>query len=167
MRPVSIICSLLVLVHIVNAQIPRTTAGVFEYSGEFAADNMPQVMERATSFFNQPFLVHWDSVAQERQVQHIRVIGSGHILVKAKHHEISTPSEVPVFLQMVIEVKNGRYRYTINHFVVNEKDGSIPYRLENKPDSVKAIVYDQLLQKTHKRITFVIGWLRKYMKDED
>jgi len=167
MRPVNFICFTLVLISVANAQIPRTTAGLFEYSGEFAADNTQRVMERARSFFNQPFLVHWDSIIQVQQSEATRFTGTGYITVRAKHHGLATPSPVPVSLQMIIEVKNGRYRYIINHFVVNEKEGTVHFGLENKPAVIKSIVYDQLIQNTHKKMSFVIGWLRRYMKGEE
>lgn len=157
----------MVLVCSAEAQIPRTTSGQFEYSGEIAADNAALTVERARTFFNQPFLVHWDSIARTGQTENTMVTGTGYITVKAKQHGISTPSPVPVSLQMCIEVKDGHYRYTINHFVVDAKEGRTPYRLEDKPNSVKSLVYHQVLQNTHKRISFVIGWLKRYMKGDE
>lgn len=166
MRPVSILITLLILGIVANAQIPRATTGMFEYSGDLTADNMTHVMERARSFFSQPFLVHWDTVATEQQPQNIRLTGTGYVMVKAKMHELGIPTDVPVALQMTIEVKNGRYRYIINHFVVDEKERMVTFQLETKPASVKPIVYDQLISNTHKRMSFMIGVLRKYMKEE-
>jgi hypothetical protein len=167
LRPVIVIWSFMVLVWSAEAQIPRTTSGQYEYSGEIAADNTALTIERAHSFFNQPFLVHWDSVARSGEPENTLVTGSGYITVKAKQHGIATPSAVPVSLQMRIEVKNGSYRYTINHFVVDARQGRTPYRLEDKPDSVKSLVYHQVLQNTHKKISFVIAWMKRYMKGEE
>lgn len=164
MRNLFVICSILFWVGNVKGQLPRAVSGQFEYTGEIAAENTTLVMEKARSFFNQPFLVHWDSVARAGNMM---VTGIGHITVKAKQRKLSLPSPIPVSLRMVIEVKNGHYRYTINNFVVDGKNGHAHYRLEEKPRSVKSIVYYQLLQNTHKRMSFVIGWLKKYMKGEE
>ena len=68
---------------------------------------------------------------------------------------------------MSIEIVNGRYRYSISHFEVLDKEGRVQYALEDKPEKVKLFAYDQLLQNTHKRVSFVIGWLKRYMKEED
>lgn len=167
MRYLIVICSLLVLLAGVQGQIPRAISGQFEYTGEIIAENIPRVMEKARSFFNQPFLVHWDSIAREEKPENLQVTGTGHITVKAKQRGLSMPSPIPVSLCMKIEIRNGHYRYTINHFVVNAKDGGIHFPLEDKPNSVKSIVYDQLIQNTHKRVSFMIGWLKKYMKGEE
>jgi hypothetical protein len=167
MRPVVIIWLSMVLVSKAHGQIPRANSGQFQYYGEVVAENTPRVMERAKAFFNQPFLVHWDTVARREQPANLVVSGKGYINVRAKKHGVSTPSLVPVGLQLSIEIVNGRYRYTVNHFSVMDKEGNTEYPLEDKPESVKGLVYDQLLQQTHKRISFVIGWMKKYMKGED
>jgi len=165
MRPVLIIWFIALVVR-VEAQIPRTVSGQFEYSGEVAADTV-RIMERAASFFNQPFMVHWDSIVRLDQPGDMVVKGTGYINVLAKHHDISTPTPVPVSLQLSIEIKKGHYRYTVNHFVVDGKEGRLKYPLEARPDSVKPLVYDQLVHNTHKRVSFMIGWLKKYMKGEE
>jgi hypothetical protein len=54
----------MVLVSKAIGQIPRATSGEFQYYGEIVAENTSHSMERAKSFFNQPFLVHWDTVAR-------------------------------------------------------------------------------------------------------
>jgi hypothetical protein len=167
MRHLIVIGLLLVLLPGVKGQIPRTNSGQFEYTGEIITENTPRVIERARSFFNQPFLVHWDSIAREERPENMQVTGTGHITVKAKQRGLQMPSPIPVSLCMKIEIRNGHYRYTINHFVVNSKNGGAHFPLEYKPDSVKSIVYDQLIQNTHKRVSFMIGWLKKYMKGEE
>jgi len=166
MRPVFIICLLIMLVSDTEAQIPRTTAGQFQYYGEILAENTNHTIERAKSFFNQPFLVHWDTVASRQQPANMVITGKGYISVKAKLHDIGTPSFVPVGLHMSIEIVNGHYRYTINHFEIIDKEGNAQYPLEDKPESVKSLVYDQLLKNTHKRVSFVVGWLKRYMREE-
>ena len=166
MRPLIFIWISMVLVSKAIGQIPRANSGEFQYYGEVMAENTTHSMERAQSFFNQPFLVHWDTVARREQPANLLVSGKGYINVKAKLHGIGTPSLVPVGLHMSVEIVNGRYRYTINHFEVMDKEGNPQYALEDKPETVKNLVYDQLLQQTHKRVSFVIGWFKKYMKEE-
>lgn len=166
MRPLLIIWLSMVVVSKAIGQIPRATSGEFRYYGEVVAENTTHSMEKAKSFFNQPFLVHWDTVARREQPANLLVSGKGYINVKAKQHGVGMPSVVPVGLHMSIEIVNGRYRYTINHFEVMDKQGNPQYALEDKPQTVKTLVYDQLLQQTHKRVSFVIGWFKKYMKEE-
>ena len=167
MRPVVTICLIIVLVSNAVAQIPRTTAGQFQYYGEILAENTNHTIERAKSFFNQPFLVHWDTVASVQQPANLVMTGKGYINVRAKLHGVSVPSIIPVALHMSIEIVDGHYRYMINHFEVVDKEGKLQYHLEDKPETIKSIAYDQLLQNTHKRVSFVIGWLKKYMKGEE
>jgi hypothetical protein len=165
MRPVVTIFLFMVLVSNAVAQIPRTTAGQFQYHGEMLAENTTHSIERARSFFNQPFLVHWDTVASVERPANLILTGKGYINVKAKLHDIGTPNDVPVGFRMIIEIVNGHYRYTVDHFEVIDKDRNSQYALEEKPESVKPLVYNQLLQKTHKQVSFVIGWLKEYMKE--
>jgi hypothetical protein len=156
-----------VLVSNAVAQIPRTTAGQFQYYGEILAENTTHSIERARSFFNQPFLVHWDTVASVERPANLILTCKGYINVKAKLHDIGTPSDVPVGLHMSIEIMNGHYRYTIDHFEVIDKERNSQYALEDKPESVKSLVYYQLLKNTHKQVSFVIGWLKRYMKEDE
>ena len=143
------------------AQIPRTTAGLFEYSGVVSGGNTTFMKEKANTFFNQPFLVHWDSIARSEQNGSVRVTGRGYITVHAKKHNVALPAEVPVSLQFSIEVKDGRYKYTVNHFKTEQ------FALEQKPDAIKSVAYHQLLERTHKRMTFVIGWMKRYMDGQE
>ncbi len=71
---------------------PAALRGQFQYYGEIVAENTAHTMERAKSFFNQPFLVHWDTVARVEQPANLVVSGKGYINVRAKQHGISTPS---------------------------------------------------------------------------
>jgi hypothetical protein len=167
MRPVLIICLSIVLISNAIGQLPRSTAGQFQYYGEVVTENTAHSMERAKKFFNQPFLVHWDTVAHREQSANLLLTGIGYINVRAKQHGISMPAMIPVSLHMSIEIVNGRYRYTVNHFEVIDKEGKSQYKLEDKPNAIRSVAYDQLLQNTHKRVSFVIGWLKKYMKGEE
>ena len=67
MRPVILIWLSMVLVCNALGQIPRGSTGQFQYYGEVVTENAAHSMERAKSFFNQPFLVHWDTVARVEQ----------------------------------------------------------------------------------------------------
>ncbi|OQP62336.1 hypothetical protein A3860_28650 [Niastella vici] len=168
MRPVLIIwLSIASITDVAVGQIPRTTSGQFQYYGEVVSENSAHSMERAKSFFNQPFLVHWDTVAHVEQPANLLLTGKGYINVRAKLHGVSVPSIIPVALHMSIEIMDGHYRYMINHFEVIDKEGKLQYHLEDKPETIKSIAYDQLLQNTHKRVSFVIGWLKKYMKGDE
>jgi hypothetical protein len=149
-----------------NAQIPRTKSGLFEYSGEVSGGNTLTMKKKARSFFNQPFLVHWDSIARADQGGNIRVMGSGYITVRAKQHSVGLPGEINVFLQMEIAVTADGFQYKVNHFLVEQPDAT-RFPLENKPDLVKRMAYDQLKHKTHERMTYIIGYLKKYMTGED
>jgi len=153
---------LAILVYRVEAQLPRSHTGTFEYTGEVTGGDLSLMKEKARSFFNQPFLVHWDSIARIEQEGSTRVTGTGYITVRAKQHSVALPGEVPVSLQFSIEVRNGRYRYTVNRFKV-ERQSLAAFPLEEKPDSINSLVYDQLLQRTHKRVSYVIGYLKRYM----
>jgi hypothetical protein len=165
MRPVLFIWLSIVLLSNAVGQIPRTTSGHFQYYGEIVTENTAHSMEKAKSFFNQPFLVHWDTIAQVEKSSNLLLTGKGYINIRAKQRGVSVPSLVPVSLHMSIEIVNGRYRYMVNHFEVMDKEGNSHYPLEDKPRSVKSLAYDQLVQNTHKRVTFVIGWLKKHMKE--
>jgi hypothetical protein len=166
MQKIAVICLCLVITVIVQAQIPRTTSGQFEYSGKLEAGNTAYLKERAGLFFNQPFLIHWDTVQRKEQAGNIIVKGLGSINVLAKRHRVGTPVRIPVTIRMCIEVHNGSYTYTINHFMVKAKKGRPPFKLEEKPAFVRAVTYDQLLQNTHKRMSFVIAWMKRYMREE-
>jgi len=166
MRPIVIICFLIALVADAVAQIPRTTAGQYQYYGEVLAQNSTHTLARAKSFFNQPFLVHWDTVASVDRPANLIVSGRGYINVKAKLHDIGMPSPIPVGLQMSIEIVNGHYRYTIDHFEIIDRRRNVQYALEDKPGSVKSLAYDQLLKNTHKRVSFVIGWMKQFMEGD-
>ena len=68
---------------------------------------------------------------------------------------------------VVLEVSDSSYSYTINRFEVQLKDTALRFPIENKPPFVSSIFYDQVLQKTHKRMSFVIGWMKRYFAGEE
>ncbi|OQP52070.1 hypothetical protein A4H97_26005 [Niastella yeongjuensis] len=166
MRRIVTICLSIILVSDAVAQIPRSSTGQFQYYGEILAENTDYTIARAKSFFNQPFLVHWDTVASVKQLANVVISGKGYITIKAKLHDIGTPSIVPVGLHMSIEIVDGHYRYIVNHFEVIDKEHNSHYPLEDKPEIVKSLAYQQLLQKTHKWMSFVIGFMKHHLQEE-
>jgi hypothetical protein len=149
-----------------SAQIPRNNAGTFEYSHEISAGPVSDVLlkDRAKSFFNQPFLVHWTSISPDDTARGI-FQGEGYLDIHVKNHYASKRA-ILVLLQLSIQIKEGSFRYTINRLSVNNKAAAISYPLEEKPETVESATYDRLLKKTHERISFVIDWLKRHMEDQ-
>lgn len=160
---------LLLIGHLSNAQIPRNDDGVFEYAHKLTLNDQSatELQHKARRFFNQPFLVHWQDIETEESTDDkILVKGSGYINIKAKYRSFSTPKTIPVHLQLVIEVEGNSYRYSFTHFEVSKPDSTLQFDLDDKPSDIKDILYDQVVSATHKRISFIIGWMKKYMADE-
>jgi hypothetical protein len=165
-----LLCLLLLIVVGAGAQIPRNQSGMFEYSRKVTVDDAATAKlleEKAAKFFNQPFLVHWDSVYRAPGTDNLVMKGKGYVDVRAKLRSVSSPRNIPVSLEFTLEVEEGGYRYTWNHFEVDRLDEGINFEFEKKPGSLKQITYDQLLNKTHKRISYVTGYLKRFMKGED
>jgi hypothetical protein len=156
---------LILIVIRAEGQMPRNASGLYEYSYDVTVtpESKPFLKERARSFFNQPFLVHWDSVATGSHNGNTVITGRGYMNVRAKYHSFAVPRLVPVNMQLSIEPKDSGYRFIISRFAVNSK---YHFSLEEKPEDVKSMLYDQLLQKTRKRVSFVIGWLKRYMEGQ-
>lgn len=152
------------------AQIPRNQSGLFEYSHKITVDDVAAAKlleKKAAGFFNQPFLVHWDSISREESSDKLVMKGKGYVEVRAKLRHVAAPRNIPVSLEFTLEVVDGSYSYTWNHFEVDRLPEGINFEFEKKPDSLKQITYDQLLQKTHQRISYVTGYLKRYMKGEE
>lgn len=149
------------------AQIPRNGSGQFEYSHAVTTNiGSPQELKtKARQFFNQPFLIHWDSVKISETSDGRLVTGVGYINVRAKAHGLSAGKNIPVSLQLAIEITDKGYNYTFNNFAVTKSTAKIHFPLEEKPEEVKSMTYDQMLRNTHERISFVIGWMKRYMED--
>jgi hypothetical protein len=143
------------------AQIPRNGSGVFEYAHEVTIASGQALTEKARKFFNQPFLIHWDSVLVNGE----QVTGMGYINVRAKSHGLGTGRNIPVSLQLDIAVSDKGYSYNFHRFAVNKSTVKYQFALEEKPDAVKPSTYDQLLRSTHDRVSFVIGYLKRYMEE--
>jgi hypothetical protein len=165
-----LLCLLLLTAGWANAQIPRNQSGLFEYSHKVTVDDVAAARlleEKAASFFNQPFLIHWDSVYRQPGTQNLVMKGKGYVDVRAKMHHVATARNIPVSFEFTLEVDEKGYSYTWNHFEVDRLKEGINFEFEKKPDTIKQITYDQLLQKTHKRISYVTGYLKRYMKGEE
>jgi hypothetical protein len=150
-----------------SAQIPRNNAGAFEYSHEISIGTTSDILlkDRAKTFFNQPFLVHWTNVySNDTSKGYFQ--GEGYVDIHVKNHY--TPKRaILVLLQLSIQIKDGSFRYTINRLSVNNKAEAITFPLEEKPDTVESATYDRVLKKTHQRLTFVIDWLKRHMEEEE
>src|ERR1700754_1887940 len=160
-------CIAILLAVKASAQIPRNGSGQFEYAHEVTTNvgTVNQLKEKARRFFNQPFLIHWDSVSVTDKGAGNIVTGVGYINVRAKAHGLSAGKNIPVTLRLAIETTDKGYIYTVNGFAVTRKSAKLHFPLEEKPESVKPITYDQVLRATHDRISFVIGWMKRYMED--
>lgn len=149
------------------AQLPRNEDGLFELSQTIRVNNNAatgQLGNRARSFFNQPFLVHWDTIYQVPGAEHLVMKGEGYVDIRAKLRSVGSTRKVPVWFEFTLQVSENAYRYTINHFVVWKSVPADAFPFEKRPASVRETVYDQLLQKTQKRISFITGWLKRHME---
>lgn len=144
-----------------QGQLPRNTQDKYEYTQEIHL-NVPDtaITARAKSFFLQPFIVHWDSVAFVDAVH----TGKGHINVRL-HHKLAS-FVVPVALKLEVSVKDNAYRYSVRHLEADKKNSKYQFPLEDKPATVNAVAYEQLLQKTHRYIGSVISLLKRYMQGD-
>lgn len=143
------------------AQLPRNELDQYEYRAEITLNAPDSVLtQRVRTFFRQPFIVHWDSVAFVDAVH----TGKGHIKLRINHW--LSGFTVPIALKLEIDVKSNGYRYSIRHLEADKKNSIYLFPLEQKPSAVNAVVYEQLLQKTHRYISAVISILKRYMQGE-
>lgn len=143
------------------AQLPRNTLDQYEYAQEITLNAPDSLLkQRARSFFRQPFIIHWDSVAFVDAVH----TGKGHIMLRMNHR--LSGFTVPIALKMEIEVKQNGYRYSIRHLEADKKNSIYIFPLEQKPPKVNSVVYEQLLQKTQRYIGSTISMLKRFMQGE-
>lgn len=156
-----LLCILLIMSAAAEAQLPRNTLDQYEYTQEISV-NAPDTLlrQRARSFFLQPFIIHWDSVAFVEAVH----TGKGHIMIRINHW--TSGFAVPVALKMDIEIKDNAYRYSIRHLEADKKNSKYLFALEQKPEGVNAAIYEQLLQKTHRYVGAVISMLKRFMQGD-
>ena len=163
-------CLLLLTTIGANAQIPRNQSGIFEYSHKVTVDNAAaaQLLEKkAMQFFNQPFLVHWDSIYRDQGANSLIIKGRGYVDVRAKLRSVATSRNIPVSLELTLEVDDSGYRYTWKNFEADSEKDGINFEFEKKPDSIRQITYDQVLSRTYKRISYVTGYLKRFMNGEE
>lgn len=152
---------LLIISTQVSAQLPRNDIDQYEYTQQIhlnAPDTL--LMKRARNFFRQPFIVHWDSVAFVDRTH----TGKGYIVVRINHR--LSGFSVPIDMKLEIDVKENGYRYSIRHLEANKKNTKYVFPLEQKPQDVHAAVYEQLQQKTHRYIGFIISMLKRFMQGD-
>lgn len=145
----------------VQAQPPRNTLDQYEYTQEISVSMDDSLLvKRAKSFFLQPFIVHWDSVAFVGPVH----TAKGHINVRVNYRLSSFV--IPIALKMELDLKASSYRYSIRHFEADKKNSKYIFPLEHKPETVNTVIYEQLIQKTHRYIGSVISMLKRYMQGD-
>jgi len=152
------------------AQIPRNQSGLFEYSHKVTVDDAAtaKLLElKAAQFFNQPFLVHWDSIYRDKSENSLIIKGRGYVDVRAKLRSVATSRIIPVSLEFTLEIDESGYRYTWKNFEVDWAENGMNFEFEKKPESVKQITYDQVLNRTYKRISYVTGYLKRFMSGEE
>lgn len=164
MKKQLLFCILLVLGLPVLAQIPRNAAGHFEYTQSIHLDNSPAslLQERAKKFFNLPMLAHWDSTYTVGSNGSIVFTGEGYVEIGISSGMFG--SSVKVGLQYLIQPSDNGYQYSIRRLVVRSKDGQI-FPLEEKPAPMKNKSYDQLVNRTHRYLQRVIGYMKRQMSE--
>lgn len=162
MKKLLLCCSLLIAALPLLAQIPRNATGHFEYSQLITVDTTPVAIlqQRAEKFFTRPLLVHWDSTYSIQYNGSPSRAADGYIEIG-----LTTGlwgSRARVGLQYAIVPAINGYQYSIGRLVVRSKEGK-EYPLEEKPDHMKHKNYDQLVNRTHRYLQRVIGYMKREM----
>ncbi|AXY78354.1 hypothetical protein D3H65_32100 [Paraflavitalea soli] len=157
----SLLFILLIMSVDAEAQLPRNTLDQYEYAQEITLNAPDSLLkQRARNFFRQPFIIHWDSVAFVEAAH----TGKGHIMMRINHW--FSGFTVPIALTLEIEVKDNGYRYSIRHLEADKKNSIYLFPLEQKPEAVNSVVYEQLLQKTQRYIGSTISMLKRFMQGD-
>jgi hypothetical protein len=144
-----------------EAQLPRNALDQYEYAQEITLNAPDSILKhRSRSFFLSPFIVHWDSVAFVENTH----TAKGHIMVRVNYKLAYLT--IPVTLKLEIELLPSGYRYSIRHLEADKKNSKYLFPLEQKPESVSLVVYEQLLQKSQRYIVSVISLLKRFMQGE-
>jgi hypothetical protein len=152
---------LLIMTTGVAAQLPRNELDQYEYSAEISLNASDSVLtQRVRTFFRQPFIVHWDSVAFVDAAH----TAKGHIMLRINHW--FSGFTVPIALKLEIDVLSNGYRYSVRHLEADKKNSVYLFPLEQKPEAVNSVIYEQLLQKTHRYVSSVVSLLKRYMQGE-
>jgi hypothetical protein len=144
-----------------QAQPPRNDLDQFEYTQQLTVNDGDSILSRrARDFFKLPFIVHWDSVA------FVDAVHSGQGNIKIRIHHWLDGFTVPVNLKIEITVLPNGYRYSFRHLEASRKGTKYVFPLEQKPENVNGVIYEQLMQKTHQYISSAISYLKRYMSGE-
>lgn len=145
------------------AQIPRNSAGYFEYTQNITVDTSAAsvLTERAAKFFSRPMLIHWDSTYTASLNEASANAGDGYVEIGITSGLFG--SRVKVGLQYVILPQDNNYQYSIRHLTVRNEKGDV-FPLEEKPKEMKYKYYDQLVNRTHRYLQRVIGYMKREME---
>jgi len=145
------------------SQIPRNAAGQFEYAQSITQDNTPSgtLLQRAQKFFSRPMLVHWDSVYTVEKNGSSAVAGNGYVEIGLSSGLLGSRVRVP--LQYIIMPGNNSYQYSIRQMGVKSTEKGMQFPLEEKPQGMKSKHYDQLINRTHRYLQRVIGYMKREM----
>ena len=152
---------------LLRAQSPRNASGLFEYSQFITQEDAStdSLNSRAKKFFTLPFLVHWDTV-------YATVKDGAQVQVANGYVEIELPTNlwgsfIRVGLQFLIFPSGNGYYYAIRHLKGGGGGGPAVFPLEEKPNELKGRQYEQLLARTHRYITGVIGYMKQEMSGQE
>lgn len=153
---------LLLLAVPMMAQIPRNGGGHFEYAHTITIDNSPAsiLQQRAKKFFSRPMLVHWDSTYAANMDGRSASAGDGYIEIGITSGMFG--SRAKVGLQYVIVPVDNGYQYSIRQLTVRNDNGEV-FPLEEKPQQMKHKHYDQLVNRTHRYLQRLIGYMKREM----
>lgn len=154
--------ALLLMAAAQQAQIPRNGGGQFEYTQTITVDHSPSntIEARAKKFFSRPMLVHWDTTYTASQQGHSANTGDGYVEIGITSGMFG--SRVKVGLQYIILPQDNGYQYSIRHLTVRSEKGDL-FPLEEKPEKMKHKHYDQLVNRTHRYLQRVIGYMKREM----
>lgn len=147
-------------------QMPRNTAGRFEYSHTItlSAGQGNDLQTRARSFFRLPFLVHWDSVEATPLQTGLLIKGKGTIDVRVYHR--MKRRVIPIALDFDVLTEGNSYQYTIHHFEARRRRSDPLFPLE-EPGELSPGLYDKMIDRTHRYMTVVIGYLKRELSGDD
>ncbi|WEK33737.1 MAG: hypothetical protein P0Y53_14695 [Candidatus Pseudobacter hemicellulosilyticus] len=150
----------------VAAQIPRNAAGHFEYTHSITLPEGQEkgLTERARSFFKLPFLVHWSRVDSIARPSGLLLQASGTIEVRVYHR--MKRRVIPVALQVELITEGNHYRYVIHQLEARRQKPGAYFPLELKPETLSDGLYDKLVERTHRYLVLVIGYMRRELEGE-
>lgn len=162
MKKLLLCCILLAAVPPLLAQIPRNATGHYEYSQVITTDSttVAVLQQRAEKFFSRPMLAHWDSTYSIQYNGASARAADGYIEINLTKGLWGDRAKVG--LQYAIIPSGNGYQYSIGRLVVRGKEGK-EFPLEEKPAELKHKHYDQLVNRTHRYLQRVIGYMKREM----